>query len=72
MTFLEMMFSLFKLNSVSLKEKKISEQDHMLVFPYFALFLSYIFSFLWAIFCSHFSSVEAESKSSGVSEAGQS
>ena len=69
-TVLEIVFSLFKPLSISLKEKKTFEHDHILVFPYFTLFLSYIFSFRWAIFCSHLSSVEVESKCSSVSEMG--
>lgn len=69
-TVLEIIFSLFKPISTSLKEKKTSEKDHILISPYFTLFLSYIFSFCWAVFCCHVPSVEVESKYSSVSGTG--
>lgn len=46
---LEIVFSLLKPISISLKEKRTSEEDHIMFYQYFTLFFSYVFSFHQAV-----------------------
>lgn len=52
------------------KIKETSEQDHILGFFHISLFLSYVCSFYWTVFCSHLPSVEVENKCPSVSKMG--